>query len=1246
MISVSFTLTPISTVNTEAVDGTRFNVFEDVTIDDGGAGVNFVLLGITPQAGAPLANLFFPTFFGGFFFDGVGYRVTNSLTPDQADNGSIVIAATGERIADFEFEGGFLSFDAVTTLSNDFVEFFLESLVIETSPFSDYAYFFTGVVATASASADLIITNDAPELAATLSTDVRSTDVAMPIFETAELSDNDGVILSSLQITSSVAGDSLTFADRIPWREGFLVRDGSTLRDEATGFVVFDFVGEGTSEVTLTARETQISPDPADTLAVGAVILTRVGDAGSGVLQGIQLTPDSAGDRTLTVTVTDTRNDVGVFDFTVTSNSVPTLTGLPTELFGLTQVTAPLDLATIDIEDDDPTEILTLTFTPEERGFASATSGGGVTVATNSMLVRSSVSLTGTADALDAFLDAGGVSFRPFTSSDTDLGTIAVTLSDGAFTVDAGTIAIIASDTPPAFSSPRSFEVREGVLTIADLSSVDNADTEGAGLVYTIDTATTDADVFDIDPVTGLLSFSTARDFEAPTDFDGDNRYFVGIRVTDSSGLFAQPLFSVTVLDDLAPVAEDDAIALFNSQTREIDVLENDSDGEGPVTFASLDLTETQGAVTDLGNGLLRYDPGTAFAGLAVDATATDSFVYTIRDSNGETATGVVNVTISGAPPNLPPTLALTPVLLSLPEDTDLSTRVKVADVVVTDDGIGTNDLSLGGADAAAFELDGMEVFLRSGTTLDFETDPSLAVTVSVDDPIIGSGPEASADLTVAVTDVNEAPVLSLADVLDTLSEATDTTARIRIADIVVTDDALGTNTLGLTGADAGLFEIAGSELFLAAGSLLDFETDPQLDVTVTLDDPAFTGLEGSEGIVLAITDANDPPQLGLVNVVSQLAEDTDSSVRIKIADIVITDDALGTNTLSLSGRDAGLFQIDGSQLFLRAGTTLDSAVLAQLQVSVLVDDPATGATPDDTVTFSVDILEVTIPPVVEDDTPQVPEDDTDTNAPPVPEDDTETNAPPVARDDMLSSAAFTPVFAFDPTANDTDPDGDPLSVGALTASGPGFSFETPTGTGLLTAAGGILVRNADGSLAYAAPVTFTGLDSFTYEVEDPSGATDTGMVTIQVLDSGLGANDLQARSVAYLYEAAFDRLADLPGLNFWIDALFNELPEQSRAFTVVDIAEFFLASEEFEGRIGGSLDTLTDQAFVELIYRNVLDRDGDADGIAFWVNALGTPEFDRDDLLAAFAVSPENQLGAPEITALVELSPGEWGFV
>ena len=60
--------------------------------------------------------------------------------------------------------------------------------------------------------------------------------------------------------------------------------------------------------------------------------------------------------------------------------------------------------------------------------------------------------------------------------------------------------------------------------------------------------------------------------------------------------------------------------------------------------------------------------------------------------------------------------------------------------------------------------------------------------------------------------DVNEPPGVALTNTVTTLPE--DTTAQTKVADIVVSDDALGSETLGLTGDDANLFEIVGFELF------------------------------------------------------------------------------------------------------------------------------------------------------------------------------------------------------------------------------------------------------------------------------------------------------------------------------------------------------------------------------------------------------------------------------------------------
>ena len=54
------------------------------------------------------------------------------------------------------------------------------------------------------------------------------------------------------------------------------------------------------------------------------------------------------------------------------------------------------------------------------------------------------------------------------------------------------------------------------------------------------------------------------------------------------------------------------------------------------------------------------------------------------------------------------------------------------------------------------------------------------------------------------MTDLNEAPTVALSNVITTFPENTDTTVRIKVADITITDDALGTNDLALSGLERG----------------------------------------------------------------------------------------------------------------------------------------------------------------------------------------------------------------------------------------------------------------------------------------------------------------------------------------------------------------------------------------------------------------------------------------------------------
>ena len=101
----------------------------------------------------------------------------------------------------------------------------------------------------------------------------------------------------------------------------------------------------------------------------------------------------------------------------------------------------------------------------------------------------------------------------------------------------------------------------------------------------------------------------------------------------------------------------------------------------------------------------------------------------------------------SSVPNQAPTGLSLANQLTSIAENTIISPRRKVADVVVTDDGLGINNLTVFGADAASFEVDLNGLYLKAGTNLDFEIKSTYTVTVAVDDPNVGGEPRRDRDV-------------------------------------------------------------------------------------------------------------------------------------------------------------------------------------------------------------------------------------------------------------------------------------------------------------------------------------------------------------------------------------------------------------------------------------------------------------------------------------------------------------------
>ncbi|HEX8027227.1 MAG TPA: SdiA-regulated domain-containing protein, partial [Vicinamibacterales bacterium] len=396
-----------------------------------------------------------------------------------------------------------------------------------------------------------------------------------------------------------------------------------------------------------------------------------------------------------------------------------------------------------------------------------------------------------------------------------------------------------------------------------------------------------------------------------------------------------------------------------------------------------------------------------------------------------------------------PTALALSGAVTSILENTSTASRIKVADIVLTDDGLGNNVFTLTGADAAKFEVDASGLYIKAGTVLDYETKTSYSVTVNVDDASVGSSPDASTNYTLNVTNiVNEGGTgthLIISEVAPWSSgnspigvdwfEITNTGSQaVNISGWKVDDDSASFGSAvalnGITSIAAGESVIflegnasnvaafkalwfgnnvpAGLQVGTYSGSGIGLSTGGdqlnlynssgvlQAKVAFGASDPsapwqtfdnaaginngtistlsangvngAFTinpptmgseiGSPGSAGGVAAPIN-HAPTAIGLSSEITSIAEGTSTAARIKVADIVVTDDGLGTNNISVSGADAAFFEADSTGLYIKAGTVLDFETKANYAVTVNVDDTTLGSTPDASVNFSLNLTDV-----------------------------------------------------------------------------------------------------------------------------------------------------------------------------------------------------------------------------------------------------------------------------------------------
>ncbi|MDH0212193.1 DUF4214 domain-containing protein [Stutzerimonas stutzeri] len=109
-------------------------------------------------------------------------------------------------------------------------------------------------------------------------------------------------------------------------------------------------------------------------------------------------------------------------------------------------------------------------------------------------------------------------------------------------------------------------------------------------------------------------------------------------------------------------------------------------------------------------------------------------------------------------------------------------------------------------------------------------------------------------------------------------------------------------------------------------------------------------------------------------------------------------------------------------------------------------------------------------------------------------------------------------------------------------------------------------------------------------------------------------ASDLQQLYVGY-----FGRAADQEGLNFWLEAINNG------GLSLDNVHASFVQSEEYQAQYEG----LSSSDLVAQVYLNVLGRPAEAEGLAFWADALDTGTITEDQLIEGLlsGLSPRDAL-------------------
>ncbi len=778
-------------------------------------------------------------------------------------------------------------------------------------------------------------------------------------------------------------------------------------------------------------------------------------------------TPNSGftGTDSFAYTISDGMGGLDTATVTVTVNPAPNASPDATNDTASTIASTPISVAVLGNDSDPNGDPLTVTAaTPGTNGSTSISTNGTTSPTDDVVVYTPNSGFTGT----DSFT---------------------YTISDGMGGLDTATVTVTVNPAPnasPDATNDTASTIASTPISVAVLGN--DSDPNGDPLTVTAATPGTN----------GSTSIST-NGTTSPTDdvvVYTPNSGFTGtdsFTYTISDGMGGLDTATVTVVvNNGIPDAVNDATSTPSGTPVSIGVLGNDSDPNGDPLTVTAATPGTNGSTSISTNGttsptddVVVYTPNSGFTG-------TDSFTYTISDGMGGLDTATVTVTVNPAPNAAPDatndtasTIASTPISVAvLGNDSDPNGDP----LTVTAATPGTNGSTSISTNGTTSPTDDVVVYTpNSGFT---GTD-SFTYTISD-----GMGGLDTATVTVTVTGKDNNPPDAVKDY------ATSDGMPIRI-DVLANDTDPDGDKLTITNITDGT---NGKTSIDTKGT-----TSPTDDVVVYTPDPGFHGTDkftytisdgmgGLDTATVKVTvtgNGNDSP-----DAVNDSA--TSDGMRVRI-DVLANDTDPDGDPLTITSVSDGT---NGTTRVNTKGTPSPTD-------DVVVYRPNSGFTGTDSFTYTIsdgmgglDTATVTVKVIGED------------------------NDPPDAVNDSATSDGMR--VRINVLVNDTDPDGDPLTITSVSDGTNGTTRVNTKGTPSPT----------DDVVVYRPNSGFTGTDSFTYTISDGMGGFDTATVTVKVIGEDNDPPD------------AVNDSATSDGMRVRIDVLANDTDPDGDPLTITSVSD------------------------------------------------------------------------------------------